>query len=243
MARLVIGTSKAKTVPAVVIEKTTPEPYIEYTVANGKLTSTTSRIMDFTGVTEIGVGLENAYNGNTNISGAVDMSDVQTISSNYGCSGMFANCTGLTSVDLSSLTSITGSYGCSNMFQGCTGLTSVDLSSLATISSSYACINMFSNCTNITSINLSSLASISGTYGCSNMFSGCTSLTSLSFPALTSTSFGTKTNQFNKMLEGVTGCAVHFPSNLQSVIGSWADVTNGFGGTNTTVSFDLPATE
>jgi hypothetical protein len=45
------------------------------------------------------------------------------------------------------------------------------------------------------------------------------------------------------MLPGVTGCTVHFPSNLQSVIGSWADVTEGFGGTNTTVLFDLPATE
>ena len=44
------------------------------------------------------------------------------------------------------------------------------------------------------------------------------------------------------MLQGVTGCTVHFPSNLQSVIGSWSDVTAGFGGTNTTVLYDLPAT-
>ena len=44
------------------------------------------------------------------------------------------------------------------------------------------------------------------------------------------------------MLRGVTGCTVHFPSNLEAVIGSWSDVTNGFGGTNTTVLFDLPAT-
>ena len=45
------------------------------------------------------------------------------------------------------------------------------------------------------------------------------------------------------MLQSVTGCIVHFSSNLQSVIGSWADVTAGFGGTNTTVLFDLTATE
>jgi hypothetical protein len=44
------------------------------------------------------------------------------------------------------------------------------------------------------------------------------------------------------MLQGVTGCTVHFPSNLQSVIGSWSDVTARFGGTNTTVLFDLTAT-
>lgn len=69
-----------------------------------------------------------------------------------------------------------------------------------------------------------------------------TAIQTLSFPALKSTSFGTNTNQFNYMLKGVTGCTVHFPSNLQSVIGSWSSVTSGFGGTNTTVLFDLPAT-
>jgi hypothetical protein len=45
------------------------------------------------------------------------------------------------------------------------------------------------------------------------------------------------------MLSGVTGCTVHFPSNLQAVIGSWADVTAAFGGTNTTILYDLPQTE
>jgi len=45
------------------------------------------------------------------------------------------------------------------------------------------------------------------------------------------------------MLSGCSNVTVHFPSNLQSVIGSWYDVQNGFGGTNTTVLFDLPATE
>lgn len=65
-----------------------------------------------------------------------------------------------------------------------------------------------------------------------------TSLETLSFPSLTSTS----TMYFTDMLTGVTGCVVHFPSNLQSVIGSSTDVASGFGGTNTTVLFDLPAT-
>ena len=80
------------------------------------------------------------------------------------------------------------------------------------------------------------------------MFFGCVGITSISFPSLSSTSFpgsgssSTFKNFFNDMLSGVTGCVVHFPSNLQSVIGSWPDVTAGFGGTNTTVLFDLPAT-
>ena len=67
-------------------------------------------------------------------------------------------------------------------------------------------------------------------------------LASIFFPSLNSNFFGSYTNQFKGIPQGVTGCTVHFPSNLQSVIGSWFDVTAGFGGTNTTVLFDLPAT-
>lgn len=100
----------------------------------------------------------------------------------------------------------------------------------------------FYGCTSLTSVDLSSLTTISGSNAMYFAFRGCTSLTSLSFPALTSTSFGSYTNQFNNMLYGVANCTVHFPSNLQSVIGSWPDVTAGFGGTSTTVLFDLPAT-
>ena len=63
-------------------------------------------------------------------------------------------------------------------------------------------------------------------------------ITKLEFPSLKSTS----TISMSNMLEGVTDCTVHFPSSLQSVIGQSADVLAGFGGTDTTVLFDLPAT-
>ena len=203
---------------------------------------------------------------------SVDLSSLTTVSSNYAFNNAFNGCTGLTSVDLSSLTTVTGGYslynafrGCTSLtnldlsslttlsgvdgnnslqfiFYGCTSLTSVDLSSLTTVSSASAFINAFNGCTGLTSVDLSSLTTVSGHACFSRIFSGCTSLTTLSFPALTSTSFGSETTQFNNMLQGVTGCTVHFPSNLQSVIGSWSDVTAGFGGTNTTVLFDLTAT-
>ena len=104
----------------------------------------------------------------------------------------------------------------------------------------YGLYHCFSNCKTITSFESNNVTSIDR-YGLTWCFS-FTKITSLSFPALTSSSFGSNTNQFNNMLTGVTGCTVHFPSNLQSVIGSWDSVTNGFGGTNTTVLFDLPAT-
>lgn len=128
-------------------------------------------------------------------------------------------------------------------FQRLTTLTSISFPKLSKLSG-YGLQDAFSGCTGLTSMIFPSLSDIKVHQGLRSVFSGCTSLTSVSFPALTSTSFGTYTNQFYNMFSSsVTGCTVHFPSNLQSVIGSWSDVTAGFGGTNTTVLFDLPATE
>ena len=158
---------------------------------------------------------------------------------NLGTNNYYPN---ITSVDLSGLITISGDYGCSQMFMSCTTITSVDLSSLTDVINYQSCDNMFRGCAALTSVDLSSLANIAAGSACQYMFQNCTSLASLSFPALTSTSFGEYTDQFNNMLQGVTGCTVHFPSNLQSVIGSWNDVTNGFGGKSTTVLWDLPAT-
>ena len=105
-----------------------------------------------------------------------------------------------------------------------------------------AMYHAFHGCTGLTSVDLSSLTTVRGSSAMKKAFTNCTKLKTLSFPALTSKSFGSDTGQFDEMLTSVTGCTVHFPSNLQSVIGSWSSVTSGFGGTNTTVLFDLPAT-
>lgn len=184
--------------------------------------------------------LNYAFNYCTSLT-EVDLSNLTTISGYGGLEQAFANCSSLTHVNLSSLTTVSGSRGLYFAFYG-SSLTQVDLSSLTTISQSYGLLSIFQNCTQLTHVDLSSLTTITGSSALSTAFQYCTSLTSLSFPALTSTSFGSNKNQFNRMLSGVTGCTVHFPSNLQLVIGSWTDVTNGFGGTNTTVLFDLPAT-
>ena len=201
---------------------------------------------------------------------SVDLSSLTTISGGYGCYWMFAGCQGLTTVDLSHITSISGEATCQRMFFNCTGLTGkIDLSSLTTMNGTigygvcdgmfYWCYNitevdlsgleqilgsdannMFSYCSGLTSVDLSSLRTVNSMGGA---FSNCTSLTTLSFPSLTSTGLINPYNQeFTNMLNGVTGCTVHFPSNLQSTMSSWSDVINGFGGTNTTVLFDLPAT-
>ena len=172
---------------------------------------------------------------------SVDLSSLSTISGANAFEYAFYNCTSLTSVDLSSLSTIRGNYALSYTFYKCTSLTSVDLSSLSTISNIYAFQNTFRECTSLTSVDLSSLSTISGRYALRYAFTSCTNLKELSFPALTSKSFGSINNQFNYLLSGVTGCTVHFPSNLKSVIGSWSDVKSGFGGRNATVLLDLSA--
>lgn len=177
-----------------------------------------------------------AFYGCTNLT-SVDLSSL-TEANGSTLSRAFYGCTNLTSVDLSSLTYAANGTTLSYAFNNCTGLTSVDLSSLTTASSS-ALSYAFVGCTNLASVDLSSLITVSSSQALYFAFRQCTSLTSLSFPALKTYSFGSYTNQFNNMLSGVTGCTVHFPASIQSTIGNWSSVQNGFGGTNTTVLFDL----
>ena len=150
---------------------------------------------------------------------------------------------GLTSVSFPKLTTISG-YSAMNSAFGYCDVTSFNFPELTTISGQQAMRNIFIQNGNLTSGTFPKLATLaSSSQALYYAFAYCSKLTSLSFPALKSDSFGSYTDQFNSMLQNVTGCTVHFPSNLQSVIGSWASVTGGFGGTNTTVLFDLPATE
>ena len=157
----------------------------------------------------------------------------------YGLSYGFNNCTNLTSVDLSNVTTI-GDNGLEAAFINCTSLTSIDLNNVTAITSD-SLSSAFWGCTNLASVGLNNVINI-GNSGLEYAFYGCKNLTTLLFPSLKSHFFLNGADQFYNMLRGVTGCTVHFPSNLESVIGSWSDVTNGFGGTNTTVLFDLPAT-
>ena len=217
-SKLYVGNSQAT--PSIVVEKQVPVsmPYsIQREIdANGKLVQNSS-IIDLTGVNSIGdYALAYIYANNSNFVGAIDLTKILEVSGDYGCCYMFEGCTNITSVDLSSLTTISGTHGCNYMFEGCTNITSVDLSSLAMIPADNAC---------------------------SRMFTKCTSLKQIYFPSLTSNSFGSFTNQFSSLLFGIKQCTVHFPINLQSVIGGWDDVVRGFSGTSTTVLFDLPATE
>lgn len=173
---------------------------------------------------------------------SVDLSSLTAVGGVSAAGYAFYSCGSLASVDLSSLETVSGSHAFEYAFHNCTSLTSIDLSSLTTVPTTgdSAFRHAFSGCTSLTSVDLSSLATLKSTNAFQYAFQGCTSLTSLSFPALTTDSFGPNyTSQFNNMLYGITGCTVHFPAAIQSTIGSWSSVTSGFGGTNTTVLFDL----
>lgn len=156
----------------------------------------------------------------------------------YALAYAFYSCPSLTSVDLSSLTKVSGEDAFYEAFYSCKSLTSVDLSSLTTLSGRNALASAFDVCTALTSVDFSSLTTVSGYHALYNTFSRCNSLTSLSFPALTVSGLQYGSSQFDNMLYGVTGCTVHFPAAVQAKIETTSSYPN-FGGTNTTVLFDL----
>ena len=71
-------------------------------------------------------------------------------------------------------------------------------------------------------------------------FSWCNSV-DVYFNALKTTSFEGRF-VFSQMLQKANGCVLHFPSNLQSVVEGLFQYPD-FGGTNTTILFDLEPTE
>ena len=225
-----------------------------------------SGTVSFPSLTTVGyLGLENAFHGNQITS--VDLSALTTVEDN-GLSFTFDE-NEITSVDLSALTTV-GYYGLYHTFSD-NQITSVDLSALTSVEENGLFESFYNNQitsvdlsalttvgyfglyyafygNQITSVNLPSLTSIDD-YGLAYAFGFqvdseyVTTLTSISFPALTSESFGDYDTQFNCMLENCEDVTVHFPSNLEAVIGDWQDVLDGFNGINTTVLFDLAATE
>lgn len=207
----------------------------EYAFAENQITS-----VDLSSLTTVGVSsLANAFQHNQITS--VDLSSLTSISNNGLYYAFERN--SITTVDLSALTTI-GPWGLQCTFKY-NQITSVNLSSLESVWYE-GFYGAFSG-NKLSTVSFPSLVSIKG-HGFYSAFewnqdNGQTTLVSVSFPALTSNSFESNDNTaFDNMLNGNEDVTVHFPSNLQSVIGNWTSVQNGFCGTNTTVLFDLPAT-
>ena len=173
---------------------------------------------------------------------------------------------------LKTITNTNDNTGFNHCAQNNTNLTIADFSGLETFSGANIFQYAFSGCTNLETLDFSNLVSVSGTGSFLHMIEGCSKLKTLYFPKLTTivsspflgsaaaggafansflenlyfpsltSSTNMSSSTFNHMLKGVTGCTVHFPSNLQSTMSSWSSVTSGFSGTNTVVLWDLPAT-
>ena len=171
---------------------------------------------------------------------SVDCSSLTTISHDYAMYYAFYECQNLEEADFSNLTTISGASAMFYAFNNCKRMGNINFKNLTTISGASAMVGAFYKCQALINVSFSKLATV-GDKALQSAF-GYSGLRWLYFPSLNSNSFGGKKTQFNNMLQGVTDCTVHFPSNLQSVIGSWTSVTSGFSGTNTTVLFDLPAT-
>lgn len=182
----------------------------------------------------------------------------------------FYNSHNLTNVVLKGETPFNISTYGSNSFYGfcqnCSNLSDVTLdvretNDTTSTSSRGAFNNAFLNCYNLVNVNMHYLRQL-GYNTLNSTFRNCTNLTYFSFDHLYSTKRSSLTNTFaysgmqnlyfpsvnnaqvsnfgTGMLSGVNDCIVHFPNSFNR-ISTWADVLAGFGGTNTTILFDLPS--
>lgn len=178
---------------------------------------------------------------------SIDLSSLNQITGNYCFKYAFAG-TPIQNLSFPNVKTISGNMDCMGyMCDGCTNLQTVDfpklekltLGSNYSMSDNYVFNYAFRNCVSLQQISFPKLAVLSYK-AFQNTFQGCTSLKNIYFNALTSLGIGTSnTNHFTNMLNGVTGCTVHFPASLQTTMETWDDVKNGFGGTDTIVLFDL----
>ena len=197
-------------------------------------------VVDLSSLTSINESSLREAFGNNQIT-SIDLSALTTVRS-AGLSDAFSR-NQITSVNLPALTTV-GESGLSGAFAD-NQITSVDLSALTTVGENGLSGAFADN--QIASITFTSLTDI-GAFGLDGTLreqfdsqrNPC--LTDVYFPALTTNS-QIQDYSFVNMLSQCSNVTVHFPSNLQAVIGNWDSVSNGFAGENTTVLFDLPATE
>lgn len=222
------------------------EPYLEYEVSGGELkgSTTTSHKIDLTGVGRIGpYQLNNAYIYNTVISGAFDLSDVTYVSI-YGLAGFLSGCSNITSVNVENIAQVED-YGLSSAFNS-TGITTFTMKNFAG-GAAGTCGGICGGCPNLTTAKMYSFTPWEGSYygELAYAFGSCPLLTNVYFYGLNpvdSDPYDYDAN-FEGLLDSDTNVTVHMPMRIQqSVTDNIANMTNfanGFGGTNTTILYDV----
>lgn len=218
----------------------------EYALANAFLHSERLQTLDLNNVVNItGERALESCCEDLQYFNSFDAPNLESVTGVSALSRTFAN-TPVQSAYFPKLKTVNGSGAMSYTFHNCKQLSTIYVPELEYINGSAAMARTFgvtAGTINIlTSVEFPSLIILKGVGTLRYMFENRTNLQTVSFPALRSDSFGSTKTQFDNMLIGITGCTVHFPSNLQAVIGNWTSVGNGFGGTNTSVLFDLTPT-
>lgn len=180
----------------------------------------------------------------------VNVSKLKTVSGTYGCANAFHTfgTQGLIDINLSSLETVSGAHGCNSMLARQFQLldTFNSLPKLKTISGDSGMQSFLSvtqsQSNNIVSFSFPVLDVITGSNAMTGFFTYRTNLQHIYFNAIKTTSFGRYKNQFNNLVLGITGCTIHFPSNMEETISGLTGYPN-FGGTSTVLAYDLPATE
>jgi hypothetical protein len=195
--------------------------------------------IDLSSLTEVYYpGLNSAFRNTAIVD--LDLSSITTIGGNNTFYYMCYNCPSLKSLDLSGITTISSSSTMGyNMCYNCQNLETIDFSGLTTITSaaSQCFYYSFYSCKKLTRVEFPSLTTVEASGAFQSAFGSCGQNTlSVYFPALTS--LGTNDNQFKTMFQFTTGATVHFPAAMQATIEAMQGYPN-FGGTNTTVLFDL----
>lgn len=155
----------------------------------------------------------------------------------YGLSNCFYNNTSLTSAKFASL-KFSQKGGFDYCFSGCTNLETAELPLLVQAESDAVSgmQGIFDGNTKLKTVRLDSFYGISSKL-LQYAFRNCSSLEDVYLSSFHTT----KANALNNSLTGTNGVKLHFPSNMQSNISVLTGYPN-FGGTNTSVLFDMHET-
>lgn len=242
------------------VPTTAPAYYIEKNVdANGNLTGSANKMMDWTGIKKITgqFALAYAYR-NSLLSGAITIGDyTEAVAS--GCLNDFLTGSHNITSAVVLITVGSGETCFQGMFDGCENLETVDWSALTSITGNNTFWNTFSNCSSLKLVKLDGLVNITKplapSYGA--MFGIARRLESVTFGGLKASTFASRVDQLRYLFNDASssyspnGCTVHFPSNFDPSNPNHTFDASTLAGYPTFggkadyihVAFDLPATE
>lgn len=174
--------------------------------------------------------------------------ELETINSTSCFQSAFYNDVKLKTVNFEKLKTLNGKSVFSQAFGYCSALDTVNFGKLETIgeegtSNSQYFYRAFRNCTSLREVRFNSLSKVYPLVAFGQAFMSCTNL-DLYFPALTESSFEDTPNYvFDSIFQSGSNCTLHLPSNLSTYITQEIITSILSGSTNSSVLFDLPATE